>query len=124
VAIKKPAGGEDVAVMEPLNAEVDTAQTQAPRAALSMSKIDSVLVTLSVELGREEFQIRDLKALRQNQVVALDRGVGDPVDVRINGKLVARGEVVATEGNKYGVRITETVPSDSAEAKSAGTASS
>jgi flagellar motor switch protein FliN/FliY len=122
VAIRKPSENNVAAELEPLVVTTDPVAAQEPRIAIPTSKIDSVVVTLSVELGRTEFLIRDLKSLRQSQVVPLERAVGDPVDIRVNGKLVARGEVVATEGNKYGVRITEIVPSDAPMPSIAGVA--
>lgn len=122
MAIRKPSENNVAAELEPLVVTTDPVAAQEPRIAIPTSKIDSVVVTLSVELGRTEFLIRDLKSLRQSQVVPLERAVGDPVDIRVNGKLVARGEVVATEGNKYGVRITEIVPSDAPMPSIAGVA--
>jgi flagellar motor switch protein FliN/FliY len=124
MAIRKPSESNVAAELEPLVTTPEDTATHEPRVAIPISKIDSVVVTLSVELGRTEFLIRDLKSLRQSQIVPLERAVGDPVDIRVNGKLVARGEVVATEGNKYGVRITEIVPSDATTPSNTGIAMS
>ena len=74
--------------------------------------IDGVMVNMAVEIGRMDLPLKRLRGLRHGEVVALDRSVGDPVDVRINGKLIARGEVVAVDGRRYGVRLTEIAPSN------------
>ncbi len=71
--------------------------------------VENVVVDLAVELGRMSMRIRDIKSLRQGEVISLQRPVGDPLDIRINGRIVARGEVVATEGRQYGIRVTEIV---------------
>lgn len=68
--------------------------------------VDEVKVQLSVTLGSAELTMGRLFALTAGDVVTLDRDVDAPIDVRLNGKLVARGTLVAI-GDKFGVRITE-----------------
>jgi flagellar motor switch protein FliN/FliY len=68
----------------------------------------SVDTELSVVVGRSRMPIRDLLALDPGSVIELDRRPGDPVEVLVNGTLVARGEVVIVEG-EFGVRIVELV---------------
>ena len=68
--------------------------------------VDEVKVQLSVTLGSAELTMGRLFALAAGDVVTLDRDVDAPIDVRLNGKLVARGTLVAI-GDKFGVRITE-----------------
>ena len=71
-------------------------------------------VTLSVELGRTKIQIRELLQLAQGSVVDLDRLAGEPMDVLVNGFLIARGEVVLVN-DKFGIRLTDIVsPSERA----------
>ena len=65
-------------------------------------------VTLSVELGRTKIQIRELLQLAQGSVVDLDRLAGEPMDVLVNGFLIARGEVVLVN-EKFGIRLTDIV---------------
>jgi flagellar motor switch protein FliN len=65
-------------------------------------------VRLTVELGRTDMCLRDVLALGEESVVMLDRLIDEPLDVKVNGKLIARGEVVA-EGNRFGLRILELV---------------
>lgn len=75
------------------------------------SQLDLVMdipVTLSVELGRTKIQIRELLQLAQGSVVDLDRLAGEPMDVLVNGFLIARGEVVLVN-DKFGIRLTDIV---------------
>ncbi len=65
-------------------------------------------VTLSVELGRTKIQIRELLQLAQGSVVDLDRLAGEPMDVLVNGFLIARGEVVLVN-DKFGIRLTDII---------------
>jgi flagellar motor switch protein FliN len=70
--------------------------------------IQDIDVRLTVELGRTQMRLRDVLALAEDSVERLDRLVDEPLDVMVNGKLIARGEVVA-EGNRFGLRILELV---------------
>jgi flagellar motor switch protein FliN/FliY len=70
--------------------------------------IQDIDVRLTVELGRTDMLLRDVLALGEESVVMLDRLIDEPLDVKVNGKLIARGEVVA-EGNRFGLRILELV---------------
>jgi flagellar motor switch protein FliN/FliY len=67
-----------------------------------------VALEVSVELGRSHMPIGDILALRTGSVIELDKLAGEPVDVSVNGTLIARGEVVVVD-EKFGVRITEVV---------------
>ena len=73
--------------------------------------IQDIDVRLTVELGRTDMHLRDVLALGEESVVMLDRLIDEPLDVKVNGKLIARGEVVA-EGNRFGLRIIELVGVD------------
>jgi flagellar motor switch protein FliN len=68
-----------------------------------------VPVCLSVELGRTEVPIRDVVHLGRGSIIELDRGPGAPLDVRVNGVLVGRGEVVLVNAEKLGLRFVEVV---------------
>ncbi|MGH7729613.1 MAG: flagellar motor switch protein FliN [Vulcanimicrobiaceae bacterium] len=68
----------------------------------------NVSLALSAELGRCKLRVSEVSALGKGSVVALDRVAGDPIDLLVNGRLVARGEVVAVD-ERFGVRITEVV---------------
>ena len=82
-----------------------------PAAGAGTEQLDLVMdipVTLSVELGRTRIQIRELLQLAQGSVVDLDRLAGEPMDVLVNGFLIARGEVVLVN-DKFGIRLTDIV---------------
>jgi flagellar motor switch protein FliN/FliY len=74
----------------------------------NLELILDVPVTLSMELGRSRISIRDLLQLNQGSVVKLDRPAGEPLDVLVNGCLIARGEVVVVN-ERFGLRITQIV---------------
>jgi flagellar motor switch protein FliN/FliY len=67
-----------------------------------------VSVSLSVELGRATLPIRDILRFQAGSVVRLDNAPGDPVEICLNGKLLARGEVVIQDEH-FAVRITELI---------------
>lgn len=75
--------------------------------------IQDIDVRLTVELGRTDLPLREVLALGEESVVMLDRLTDEPLDVKVNGKLIARGEVVA-DGNRFGLRILELVGANSA----------
>ena len=79
--------------------------------AKSDVNLDVVLdipVTLSAEIGRTRIAIRSLLQLNQGSVVELDRLAGEPLDVFVNGTLIAHGEVVVVN-EKFGVRLTDVI---------------
>ncbi|GAB0109648.1 MULTISPECIES: flagellar motor switch protein FliN [Pseudoalteromonas] len=74
-------------------------------------KLDTILdipVTISMEVGRSKINIRNLLQLNQGSVVELDRVAGEPLDVLVNGTLIAHGEVVVVN-DKFGIRLTDVV---------------
>ena len=74
--------------------------------------IDVILdvpVTLSLEVGRAQMSVGRLLRLTQGSVVELDRSAGEPLDVLVNGTLVAHGEIVIVN-DKFGIRLTDVVP--------------
>ena len=77
----------------------------------SFGLIQDIDVRLTVELGRTDMLLRDVLALGEESVVMLDRLIDEPLDVKVNGKLIARGEVVA-DGIRFGLRILELVGVD------------
>lgn len=74
----------------------------------SFRRLMDVNMVVSIELGRQRLTLEGVMDLGEQSLVELDKTVGDPVDVRVNGKLFARGEVVTITEN-FGVRITELV---------------
>ncbi|KAF0857431.1 flagellar motor switch protein FliN [Pantoea dispersa] len=84
---------------------------EASAASGSLQDIDLIMdipVKLTVELGRTKMTIKELLRLTQGSVVALDGLAGEPLDILINGYLIAQGEVVVVN-DKYGVRITDII---------------
>ncbi len=73
--------------------------------------IQNVGMEITVELGRAKLSVRELLALTSGDVVELDRLATAPVDVLVNGTLIARAEVVVVE-DEFGIRITEVVGRD------------
>lgn len=79
--------------------------------AATPSGIDMIMdipVTLTVELGRTKIAIRSLLQLAQGSVVELDGLAGEPMDVLVNGTLIAQGEVVVVN-DKFGIRLTDII---------------
>jgi len=70
--------------------------------------IQDIDVQLTVELGRTKLTIKQLLELAQGSVIELEGLAGEPMDILINGYLIAQGEVVVIE-DKYGIRITEII---------------
>jgi flagellar motor switch protein FliN/FliY len=74
----------------------------------SIDVILDVPVTLSLEVGRAQMSVGHLLRLSQGSVVELDRSAGEPLDVLVNGALVAHGEIVVVN-DKFGIRLTDVV---------------
>lgn len=115
------AGMDDwgAAMAEQAQAEVGAADSQSidldelrdEGVALDNPSMDVILdipVKLSMEVGRSDISIRNLLQLNQGSVVELDRVAGEPLDVLVNGTLVAHGEVVVVN-DRYGIRLTDVI---------------
>jgi flagellar motor switch protein FliN len=76
--------------------------------ALNFDLILDVALELTLEVGRTRISVRNLLALSQGSVVELDKLAGDPLDVLVNGTLVAHGEVVVVN-DKFGIRLLDVV---------------
>lgn len=81
-------------------------QAQEPTAENPLEMLADIPLDITVELGRLRMVVRDVVELGAGSIVEIDKAAGEPVDVLVNGRLVARGEVVVIEDN-FGVRITE-----------------
>lgn len=85
--------------------------TSAPLTSEEVAKLDSIMdipVSISMEVGRSFINIRNLLQLNQGSVVELDRVAGEPLDVMVNGTLIAHGEVVVVN-DKFGIRLTDVI---------------
>ena len=92
-------------------AEFDNLREEAAPDANGEVNLDVILdvpVTLSMEVGRTRIPIRNLLQLNQGSVVELDREAGEPLDVFVNGTLIAHGEVVVVN-EKFGIRLTDVI---------------
>ena len=89
----------------------DSPQAKGFDAMVSADVLQSVPVTLSVEVGRTRLKIRDLLRLKQGSVIELERNAGEPLDLLVNNTVVAQGEVVLVN-DRYGVRLTRILPSE------------
>ncbi len=115
---------EDSATVEDLKGSVQGILTsndegaggEAALAVGSLSKIgrDVVMrvpVTVQVVLGKLRLPVSELMQLKQGSVLALDRSLGEPVDLMVNGHLVARGQIIVVEdkSKRFGISLTEVV---------------
>ena len=83
-----------------------------------LERLYDVPVELAVEIGRTQMTIRETLALGPGSIVTLNRLAGEPVDLLVNGKPIARGEVVVID-EEFGLRVTEVVASETAAAEEA-----
>ena len=97
----------DEAAAEAMLAQVESGASQGQR-DVNLDVILDVPVTLSLEVGRTRLPIRSLLQLNQGSVVELERSAGEPLDVYVNGTLVAHGEVVVVN-DKFGIRLVDVV---------------
>ncbi len=80
----------------------------------NLDLVRDIPVTLTVELGRTDMLIADILELTQGKVIELDRLAGEPLDIMVNGRLLAKGEVVVVDEN-FGVRITAIIDPEARE---------
>ena len=76
--------------------------------AENLRVLENVEVQMTVKVGNTEIKIRDLLRLNEGAVIELDRLAGDPLDILVNGTMIAKGEIVMV-GERFGVRFTEIV---------------
>ncbi len=79
---------------------------QNSASADNLRVLENIDVRLTVEVGSAELKIKELLRLNEGSVIELDRLAGDPLDILINGTMIAKGEVVMV-GERFGVRFTE-----------------
>ncbi|ODQ01093.1 MULTISPECIES: flagellar motor switch protein FliN [Salinivibrio] len=86
----------------------DSEQKIGPEEQRKLDAILDIPVTISMEVGRTQINIRNLLQLNQGSVVELDRLAGESLDVLVNGTLIAHGEVVVVN-DKFGIRLTDVI---------------
>ncbi|XZE35158.1 flagellar motor switch protein FliN [Pirellulaceae bacterium SH501] len=84
---------------------------EGPPEKVSIDLLRDVQLELKIELGRTRMSLDEILQLRKGSVITLDKLAGDPVDIFVNGRLVARGEVLVLNDN-FCVRVAELVGSD------------
>ena len=92
----------------------DSPTPASPGNVASELDIDFLLdvqLNIQVEVGRSQIRIEDLLELDQGSIVELQSAIGEPLDIRVNEKLVARGEIVVIN-DKFAVRITDIISPD------------
>ncbi len=90
------------------------AENVSPRNARDLEAVYDIPVTVSAVLGRATMQVNQLLKLGRGAVVELDRKLGEAIDIYVNNRLVARGEVVMVDDNRLGITMTEIVKGDRA----------
>ncbi|MCD9459140.1 flagellar motor switch protein FliN [Marinibactrum halimedae] len=102
---------EPPAPAEPMDLDEFDQDTGVPQAAKDNPDLDVILdipVTISMQVGSTSISIRNLLQLNQGSVIELDRFAGEPLDVLVNGTLIAHGEVVVVN-EKFGIRMTDVI---------------
>ena len=109
----------DYAPFETTTAGPAVEAAPAAVSAKELSRLHDVPVELAVEVGRTQMTIREALALGPGSIVTLNRLAGEPVDLLVNGKPIARGEVVVID-EEFGLRVTEVLaPKSASEAAEA-----
>ena len=107
-AEEKAAGGQ---ISQPELQQLQEDSRGGNQLTIQDASLDVILdipVTISMEVGKTKISIRNLLKLNQGSVVELDRLAGEPLDVLVNGTLIAHGEVVVVN-EKYGIRLTDVI---------------
>ena len=95
-----------------LNGLLGSGAEAPPRTARDLEAVYDIPVTVSAVLGRSTMQVSQLLKLGRGAVVELDRKLGEAIDVYVNNRLVARGEVVMVDETRLGITMTEIVKAD------------
>jgi flagellar motor switch protein FliN/FliY len=98
--------------------ETTTASAPVEPSSAELERLYDVPVELAVEIGRTQMTIRETLALGPGSIVTLDKLAGEPVDLLVNGKPIARGEVVVLD-EEFGLRVTEVLVAEGAPAPAA-----
>ena len=104
-------GGDDDAALVELDEFENSAPNVAPAQDTGQPDLEVILdipVTISMEVGSTSISIRNLLQLNQGSVIELDRLAGEPLNVLVNGTLIAHGEVVVVN-EKFGIRMTDVI---------------
>ena len=114
MAKPEPAGPSSAHTLDPeetaelLRGEPDRSDTGADSLVGDLEFLYEVPLQVSVEVGRARILLKDLLQMGEGSVVELDKMAGEPLDLYVNSRLIARGEAVRV-GDKFGIRLTEVV---------------
>lgn len=103
-------GGDNFSNQVMKQVSMSAMQANRGKDGTNIDLLMDVSLRVTVELGRTQMMLRQVLELQHGSVVELDRLAGDPVDIFVNKRLIARGEVVVVD-DKFGVKITELVSS-------------
>jgi len=98
--------GNDLGAIESFKFDSFDSRSSGEGGALGLEALHDVELDLRIELGRTELLIEEILELKEGSVVPLDKLAGDPVDILVNGRLIARGEVLVLNDN-FCVRVAE-----------------
>ena len=104
----------DMELAELPDGMASNAEGNAPRGIRELEAVYDIPVTVSAVLGKSTMQVSQLLKLGRGVVVELDRKLGEAIDIYVNNRLVARGEVVMVDDSRLGVTMTEIVKTDRA----------
>lgn len=115
-ALSAQEDGQNNSFDEAKSAELEefnegSSSNKAPLSKEERKKLDAILdipVTITMEVGHAKISIRNLLQLNQGSVLELERLAGEPLDVLVNGTLIAHGEVVVVN-DKFGIRLTDVI---------------
>lgn len=108
---KKADGAVQLSDEDAKTAPLEEFEPNGPLNSEEKARLDTILdipVTITMEVGRAQITIRNLLQLNQGSVVELERVAGEPLDVLVNGTLIAHGEVVVVN-DKFGIRLTDVI---------------
>ena len=114
MATPDPSGRSSAHTLNPeetaelLRGEPDRSDTGADSLVRDLEFLYEVPLQVSVEVGRARILLKDLLQMGEGYVVELDKMAGEPLDLYVNGRLIARGEAVRI-GDKFGIKLTEVV---------------
>lgn len=101
-------GEEEKMPLKPLKEEGPSAGALTTSSEIDIAALMDVPVTLSVEIGKKRMPIQELVSLTPGSIVELDKDYSAPLDLLVNGTLIARGEVVVI-GKRFGLRLVDVV---------------
>jgi flagellar motor switch protein FliN len=103
---------DDIELSELSDTTEKIAEAPISRSSRDLEAVYDIPVTVSAVLGKSTMQVSQLLKLGRGAVVELDRKLGEAIDIYVNNRLVARGEVVMVDDNRLGVTMTEIVKAD------------